>query len=104
MKDVEVNKVVEYTEDDITLQLKHKLAPMLKDSNLDSLFNDVEIPLMHVLADVENNGVRIDTEALSKMSKELEAKALALPRSSRWQARNSMWHHPSSWALYSLIK
>jgi len=74
MKDVDVNKVVEYAGEDadITLQLKHKLAPMLKDSNLEPLFNDVEIPLMHVLADIENNGVRIDTEALSKMSKELE--------------------------------
>ncbi len=74
MKDVDVNKVVEYAGEDadITLQLKHKLAPMLKESNLEPLFNDVEIPLMHVLADIENNGVRIDTEALSKMSKELE--------------------------------
>ena len=77
MKDVEVNKVVEYAGEDadITLQLKHQLAPMLKDNNLLSLFNDVEIPLMHVLADIENNGVRIDTEALSKMSKELEVES-----------------------------
>lgn len=74
MKDVDVNKVVEYAGEDadITLQLKHKLAPMLTEANLDSLMNDVEIPLMHVLADIENNGVRIDTEALAKMSKELE--------------------------------
>lgn len=74
MKDVEVNKVVEYAGEDadITLQLKHKLAPLLKESDLDPLFNDVEIPLMHVLADIENNGVRIDTDTLAKMSKELE--------------------------------
>lgn len=77
MKDVEVSKVVEYAGEDadITLQLKHQLAPILKDNNLESLFNDVEIPLMHVLADIENNGVRIDTEALSKMSKELEVES-----------------------------
>lgn len=74
MKDVEVNKVVEYAGEDadITLQLKHQLSPKIKDARLDSLLNDVEIPLMHVLADIEYNGVKIDTETLSKMSKELE--------------------------------
>lgn len=74
MKDVPVAQVVEYAGEDadITLQLKHQLAPKLKEDKLDKLFYDVEIPLMRVLADIEYNGVRIDTEALSKMSKELE--------------------------------
>lgn len=74
MKDVPVDQVVEYAGEDadITLQLKQQLAPKLKEDKLDKLFYDVEIPLMRVLADIEYNGVRIDTEALSKMSKELE--------------------------------
>jgi len=74
MKDVDVNKVVEYAGEDadITLQLKHKLSPMLTDGKLEALMNDVEIPLMRVLADIEYNGVKIDTEVLGKMSKELE--------------------------------
>ena len=74
MKDVPVEKVVEYAGEDadITLQLKHQLAPKLIEDKLLNLFEDVEIPLMRVLADIEYNGVKIDTEVLSKMSKELE--------------------------------
>ncbi|WP_286756353.1 DNA polymerase I [Roseivirga sp. UBA838] len=80
MKDVAVHKVVEYAAEDadITLQLKHKLAPGLSEGQLQKLFDEVEMPLMHVLAEVEYNGVKIDTEALAAMSKELEeASAIA---------------------------
>ena len=74
MKDVAVEKVAEYASEDadITLQLKHKLSPMLEDGRIKKLFDEVEVPLMHVLADIEYNGVRIDTETLAAMSKELE--------------------------------
>lgn len=74
MKDADLHKVSEYAGEDadITLQLKQTLAPMLNEGQLKKLFNDVEVPLMHVLADVEYNGVRIDTETLASMSKELE--------------------------------
>lgn len=74
MKDVAIEKVAEYAGEDadITLQLKHKLAPMLEDGRIKKLFTEVEVPLMHVLADIEYNGVRIDTETLATMSKELE--------------------------------
>ena len=80
MKDVAVHKVVENAAEDadITLQLKHKLAPGLSEGQLQKLFDEVEMPLMHVLAEVEYNGVKIDTEALAAMSKELEeASAIA---------------------------
>ena len=78
MKDVEISKVVEYAGEDadITLQLKHKLAPILEENEVIKLFNEVELPLVDVLADIEYNGVKIDTKALASMSKELEAESL----------------------------
>lgn len=74
MKDVPVNKVVEYAGEDadITLQLKQKLAPQLEERAVTGLFNKVELPLVKVLAGVEYNGVKIDTEALAAMSVELK--------------------------------
>lgn len=77
MKDVPVHQVVEYAGEDadITYQLKNSLQPLLEEGTLKKLFDEVEIPLMHVLADIEYNGVRIDVDTLSAMSKELEAEA-----------------------------
>ena len=74
MKDVPVHKVVEYAGEDadITYQLKNCLAPMLSEGQLKKLFEEVELPLMHVLADVEYNGVKIDIDTLANMSKELQ--------------------------------
>uniref|UniRef100_UPI00404756A0 DNA polymerase I n=1 Tax=Roseivirga sp. TaxID=1964215 RepID=UPI00404756A0 len=78
MKDVAIHKVVEYAGEDadITLQLKQKFAPMLEEGNVTKLFNEVEIPLVTVLADIEYNGVKIDVEALAVMSKELAEESL----------------------------
>ena len=72
MRDVEIEKVVEYAGEDadITLQLKHKLARDLND-NLKKLFEEVEIPLVEVLATMEYNGVKIDVPTLESMSVEL---------------------------------
>ena len=78
MRDVPVHQVVEYAGEDadITYQLKTSLQPMLEEGTLKKLFEEVEIPLMHVLADIEYNGVKIDVDVLSAMSKELEVEAL----------------------------
>lgn len=78
MRDVPVDQVVEYAGEDadITYQLKTSLQPMLEEGTLKKLFEEVEIPLMHVLADIEYNGVKIDVDALSAMSKELEIEIL----------------------------
>ena len=72
MRDVEVEKVVEYAGEDadITLQLKNVLQKDLND-NLKKLFEEVEIPLVEVLAEMEYNGVNIDVQALEEMSVEL---------------------------------
>ena len=73
MRDLSPTLVYEYAcEDaDITLQLKNKLEPELKKHDCEKLFYDIEMPLMPVLAEMEMNGVVLDTEALAQTSKEL---------------------------------
>jgi len=73
MRDLSPTLVYEYAcEDaDITLQLKDRLEPELKQHDCERLFYDIEIPLMPVLAEMEMNGVVLDTQALAQTSKEL---------------------------------
>ena len=73
MRELRPAEVYEYAcEDaDITLQLKNKLEPMLREHNCESLFYDMEMPLMPVLAEMEMNGVCLDTESLRQTSKDL---------------------------------
>jgi DNA polymerase-1 len=74
MRDVPVEKVVDYASEDadVTLQLANKFRPMLKDLNAEKLAMEVENPLIYVLADIEKEGVRIDMDTLINYSKELE--------------------------------
>lgn len=75
MRDVPLDKVKEYaTEDaDITLQLKRKFGPLLEeDDKMNQLFWNVEMPLIHVLADMEYKGVKIDNKFLDNYSQELD--------------------------------
>jgi DNA polymerase-1 len=53
---------------DITFRLKNIFEKELKKNNLTKLFYDLEIPLMFVLCEIENNGVKIDSDFLSNMS------------------------------------
>ncbi len=53
---------------DITLRLKTALERELREKGCESLFRDIEMPLMPVLAKMERNGVRIDTEGLKETS------------------------------------
>lgn len=73
MRDISVETVTEYAAEDadITLQLKHLLAPQVEANNISKLLHEVEEPLSIVLADMEYNGVRIDLSVLESMSKEL---------------------------------
>jgi DNA polymerase-1 len=57
---------------DITLQLKEYLAPKLIEGEVLDLFENIEAPLVAVLADLEFEGIRIDSEYLAVYSKELE--------------------------------
>ena len=54
---------------DITLRLWHVLKPRLTELGCDSLFYDMEMPLMPVLAYMERNGVCIDIEGLKETSR-----------------------------------
>jgi DNA polymerase I len=78
MRDVELDKVVEYASEDadITLQLKQVLAPEIESNELQKLFYDLELPLLRVLATMEFNGVKIDPEALKTMSVELRDESI----------------------------
>ncbi len=67
MRSVPLEKAAPYAcEDaDITLQLREVFEPRLKEHDLLELFEQMEAPLVHVLADMEDAGVRIDKQALS---------------------------------------
>jgi DNA polymerase-1 len=74
MRDVEVEKVVDYAAEDadITLQLKTVLDQLLDENASKKLFEEVETPLVYVLADMERTGVKIDQATLQVFSRELE--------------------------------
>ncbi len=74
MRDVAIEKIKEYAAEDadITLQLKQILEPKLADSQQQKLLENVEMPLVNVLANMEMEGVRIDMNALHEMSSVLE--------------------------------
>ena len=66
MRDLSPQEVYEYAAEDadITLRLKNVLEPRLKEVGAERLFWDIEMPLVKVLADMELNGVRLDTQQL----------------------------------------
>ena len=71
MRDLSPTDIYEYTAEDadITLRLKNVLEPRLKELGVEELFWNIEMPLVRVLADMELNGVCLDTEALQDTSK-----------------------------------
>jgi DNA polymerase-1 len=70
MKDVDIEKIKEYAAEDadITFQLRNVLLPKIKKTESEQLFYDVEMPLMPVLAEIENIGIKIDKAALNESS------------------------------------
>lgn len=74
MRDIEVDKVVEYAGEDadITFQLYQKFKPGLTEGGVDKIFYEVETPLVPVLADMEYEGITADVAALKAYSSELE--------------------------------
>ena len=77
MRDVDPEKAKEYAAEDadITLQLKNVFAPLLEEKKVLRVFEEVENPLVRVLADMEFEGVKIDIDFLKAYSKELEKDA-----------------------------
>ncbi|MCM4173873.1 DNA polymerase I [Arenibacter sp. TNZ] len=74
MRDVPLDKQTEYAVEDadITFQLAQHFRPELKEANTEELFNDIEIPLLHVLADMEQEGINLDKAFLNSLAKDLD--------------------------------
>jgi DNA polymerase I len=82
MREVPLEAIKEYASEDadITLQLERKLTPLLKQEKLLKLYEEVEAPLIHVLADIEYNGISVDTDALKELSVQLDLEARELEK------------------------
>lgn len=68
---VEIPRVAAYAGQDVTLpwHLRDRLEPQLQGEGLQDIFQNLEIPLISVLADMEFRGIRIDTEYLGRLSR-----------------------------------
>jgi DNA polymerase-1 len=82
MRSVPPDKLKEYSVEDadITLQLKEIFQPRLEEEGLTTLASDIEMPLIQVLADMEKNGVILDTGALKKITAGLRDDILLLEK------------------------
>lgn len=74
MRDVPLEQQTEYAVEDadVTFQLAAHFAPELAEAKTESLFYNIEIPLLRVLADMELEGIRLDTEFLKSLSGALD--------------------------------
>ena len=79
MRDVELEPLVQYASEDadITLRLKEKLAPEVKGNKV---FEEIEQPLMPILAEMEFEGINLDDKALAEYSEELEGRLVVLEK------------------------
>ncbi len=74
IRDVDIEILKEYAAEDadITFQLKNIFDKLLKENNLTELFYKIEMPLVKVLSAMENEGVKLDMEALREFSVQLQ--------------------------------
>ena len=74
--DVDINRACEYSGEDadVTLRLYDIFMPQIADSTFKLLFNEIEMPLMHVLLKMELDGMKVDVDYLIKMGHEFDAK------------------------------
>ncbi|WP_426095070.1 DNA polymerase I [Flavobacterium sp. DSR2-3-3] len=74
MRDVELEEIKEYAVEDadVTLQLKEIFTLELDKTGTKKLFEEIEIPLVKVLADMEKEGIRVDVDFLKSLSKTLD--------------------------------
>ena len=80
MDEVPIDKVTFYAAEDadVALQLVPVFSEKLKEDKTEDVFNNIEMPLISVLMQMEQNGVYIDTDFLKNMSRELSKKIEAL--------------------------
>ncbi|MGA0332744.1 MAG: DNA polymerase I [Kiritimatiellia bacterium] len=76
MRDLPPEAVSDYAVEDadVTLQLYEKIMPMLKKSGQQSVFEELEMPLLPVLMRMEQEGIRLDTDSLQEISTQLAAR------------------------------
>ena len=80
MRDVSLEKLTEYVVEDadITFQLASHFKKELTDAETLKLFNDIEIPLVKVLASMELEGIKLDTDFLKSLSTDLNSDIASL--------------------------
>ncbi|HEA29956.1 MAG TPA: DNA polymerase I [Leeuwenhoekiella sp.] len=80
MRDVPLEKQTEYAVEDadITFQLKKHFEKELTEAQTQKLFDEIEIPLVQVLADMELEGINLDQKFLNSLAEELNADILSL--------------------------
>lgn len=74
MRDVPLEEIKEYAAEDadVTFQLKEHFGPILESTGTRKLFDEIEIPLLPVLAAMETEGVRLDTDFLKSLAADLD--------------------------------
>ncbi len=87
MRSVPLEDIKEYAGEDadITLQLQKIFEPKLKETDTLKIFNDIEMPLVPVLAGIEAAGVKLDSQALNDFSKELHGELI--------KVQEEIWQH-----------
>jgi len=78
--DLEAQKEYAVEDADVTLQLKEFFAPQLQEVNAQKLFEEIEMPLMEVLSEMEIEGIRLDKDVLSEQSVKITADILKLEK------------------------
>ncbi len=80
--EVSIEKATEYSGEDAaaTLMLKKELEPEIKKQGLSKLLNEMEIPLIEVLADMEMAGVRIDLNLMERFSKKMASELSSIEK------------------------
>ncbi len=87
MRSAPLEQIKEYAAEDadITLQLRNILEPKLKETDTLKIFNEIEMPLVPVLAGIEAAGVKLDSKALNEFSKELHHEII--------KVQEEIWQH-----------
>ncbi|MCX5692811.1 MAG: DNA polymerase I [Candidatus Omnitrophica bacterium] len=82
MDKVDVEKVSAYSceDSDVTLRLKNVFEKEIFKKELESLFNDIELPLVDILGEIEKNGIKIDVDFLKETSSDMEKELSALTK------------------------
>jgi DNA polymerase-1 len=71
MDEVPIGRITDYAAEDadVPLRLRELLGQKLAEQNLNQLFNELEMPLVDVLAELEFNGIRVDVPRLNELSR-----------------------------------